>query len=388
MLDETVGLAREHAPDLVLHTGDVFDALMPGHRAMRQAVDALQQLAEVAPVVVVAGNHDHPRRFSVFARLVGPSSRVVFVPRVLPPADGGIIDLETERGERLRVAPVPFVHQNRFVDWFGEDTRIHATYADKMRAINRALHDGLVEGYDASADVRLYAAHIHVSGAVLGGSERRVHVTHEYATGPDALPAVSYAALGHIHKPQDVTGAVTAAYSGSPVALDFGERDEQKSLVLVECEPGRPAQLTRLPLHSARALRLLRGPVEEVEAAAASVGEAIVKVVVECDDPVEGIVDHLRSLMPDAEIVEVVEDVASRRLEPAHLAAEDREQTIDELFDEYLAAKGSATVPAATVRELWRAAQDAVHDEDGAIPVDGLADLLTCDLPAPEEVAA
>jgi exonuclease SbcD len=388
VLEETVGLAREHAPDLVLHTGDVFDALMPGHRAMRQAVDALQQLAEVAPVVVVAGNHDHPRLFEVFARLVGPSSRVVFVPRVLPPAEGGIIDLETERGERLRVAPVPFVHQNRFVDWFGEDTRIHATYADKLRMINRALHDGLVDGYDPSADVLVYAAHLHVAGAVLGGSERRVHVTQEYATGPDALPAVSYAALGHIHKPQDVTGAVTAAYAGSPLALDFGERDELKSLVLVECEPGRPAQPTRLPLEGARPLRLLRGPVEEVEAAAATVGEAIVKVIVECAEPVEGIVDHLRSLMPDAQIVEIVEDVASRRLEPAHLVAEDREQTIDELFDEYLAAKGSATVPAATVRDLWRAAQDAIHDEDGAVPVEGLDDLLTCDVPRPEEVAA
>lgn len=388
VLEETLALAREHEPDLVLHTGDVFDALMPGHRAMRQGVDALQRLAEVAPVVVIAGNHDHPRLFEVFARLVGPSSRVTFVPRVLPPSSGGIIDLETDRGERLRVAPVPFIHQNRFVDWFGEDTRIHATYADKMRAINRALHDGLVDGYDPSADVLLYAAHLHVAGAILGGSERRVHVTQEYATGPDTLPAVSYAALGHIHKPQDVTGAVTAAYAGSPLALDFGERDEQKSVALVECEPGRPAKLTRLPLDSARPLRLLRGPVEEVEAAATGVGRAIVKVVVECDDPIDGIVDHLRSLMPDAQVVEIVEDVASRRLEPAHLAAEDREQTIDELFDEYLVAKGSATVPAATVRELWGAAHDALQDEDGAIPVDGLTDLLTCDLPVPEGVLA
>jgi len=248
------------------------------------------------------------------------------------------------------------------------------------------MHDALVDGYDASADVLLYAAHLHVAGAVLGGSERRVHVTQEYATGADALPAVSYAALGHIHKPQEVTGAVTAAYAGSPLALDFGERDEQKSVVLVDCEPGRPAQLTRLPLTGARPLRLLRGPVDEVEAAARLVGEAIVKVVVETPEPVDGIVDHLRSLMPEAQIVEIVEDVASRRLEPAHLAAEDREQTIDELFDEYLAEHGSATVAAETVRDLWRAAQAAVHDEDGAIAVADLDELLTCDLPEPEAV--
>src|SRR5688572_4948285 len=82
VLDATVAVAHDHLPDLILHTGDVFDALMPGHRAMRQGVDALQRLAEVAPVVVVAGNHDHPRLFEVFSRLSGPASRVTFVPRV------------------------------------------------------------------------------------------------------------------------------------------------------------------------------------------------------------------------------------------------------------------------------------------------------------------
>jgi DNA repair protein SbcD/Mre11 len=385
VLNATVALAQEHAPDLILHTGDVFDALMPGHRAMRQGVDGLQRLAEVAPVVVIAGNHDHPRLFEIFARLVGPASPVTFVPRVRHPGDGGIIDLEIATGERLRIAAVPFIHQNRFVDWFGDDTLIHATYADKLRAINRALHDALVDGYNASSDVLLYAAHLHIAGAVLGGSERRVHVTEEYATGPDALPAVSYAALGHIHKPQDVPGTVTAAYAGSPLALDFGERDDHKSVVLVDCEPGRPAQLTRLELRGARPLRLVQGTLDEVEAAAAMVDNAIVKVVVASSDPIDGLVDHLRSLMPHATIVEVVEDVASRRLEPAHLAAEDRAQTIDELFDEYLTQNGTATVSATTVQRLWRVAREAIHSEDGHITVDGLDNLLTCSVPAPED---
>jgi exonuclease SbcD len=389
VLEETIAHAVEHAPDLILHTGDVFDALMPGHRAMRQGIDSLQRLGEIAPVIVLAGNHDHPRLFEVFARLGGRSARVTFVPRVLPPPSGGILDVPTSSGERLRIASVPFIHQNRFVDWFGDDTRIHATYADKMRAINRALHEGLVDGYDPSADVLLYAAHLHVAGAVLGGSERRVHVTEEYATGADALPAVSYAALGHIHRPQEVTGAVTAAYAGSPLALDFAERGEAKSIVLVDCKPGRPAQLERLPLSGARPLRLLNGSIDEVEAAAATVGEAIAKVVVETEDPIDGLVDFVRSLMPAATIVEVVEHASSRRLEAAHLsAADEREQTIDELFDEYLVERGSKTVAAATVRTLWQAVQEGVHDEHGDVRVDGLDDLMASELPTPEEVLA
>ncbi len=389
VLEETIEYASAHAPDLIVHTGDVFDALMPGHRPMRQGIDALQRLGDIAPVVVLAGNHDHPRLFDVFARLGGRSARVTFVPRVLPPDAGGILDIAASSGERIRIAPVPFIHQNRFVDWFGADTRIHATYADKLRAINRALHEGLVDGYDGSADVLVYAAHVHVAGAVLGGSERRVHVTEEYATGADSLPAVSYAALGHIHRPQDVAGTVTAAYAGSPLALDFAERDEVKSIVLVDCEPGRPAQIERLPLSSARPLRLLRGSLADVEAATGTAGNAIVKVVVETEDPIDGLVDHVRSLMPHATIVEVVENASSRRLEAAHLSgAAEQEQTIDELFDEYLAERGSKTVPATTVRTLWRAVQEGVHDERGDVRVDGLEELMDTELPRPQEVLA
>ncbi|WP_169542131.1 exonuclease SbcCD subunit D [Solirubrobacter soli] len=377
VLAETIAHARAARPDLIIHTGDVFDALLPGHRAMRVAIDALTSLAEVAPVIVLAGNHDHPRLFEVFSTLRA-SGGLTFVPRVLPPSRGGIVDVPVAGGERVRVAPVPFIHQNRFVDWFGDDRAVHATYADKLRAINRTLADGLLDGYDASRDVLVYAAHVHVAGALLGGSERRVHVTEEYATGPESLPAVSYAALGHIHKPQDVTGAVTAAYAGSPLALDFGERGEEKSIVLATCSPGRPAVLERLPLSGGRPLRVLRGSFEDVRAAAGSVGDAIVRVVVESEDPIDGLVDHVRSLLPEATIVEIVEQVASRRLEPAHAMGEAlRERTLDELFDDYLAERGSKTAPAATVKALWTAVQDE-H-----VAVEGLEELLTCALPEP-----
>jgi len=389
VLAETVALAREHEPDLVIHSGDVFDALMPGHRAMRAAVEALQALADVAPVVVLAGNHDHPRLLEVFARIGGPRSRVRYIAAARPPAAGGILDFETEAGERLRLAPVPFVHQNRFVDWFGDDLRIHATYADKLRAINGALADGLYDGYDPTADVLLYAGHLHVSGAVLGGSERRVHVTQEYATGPDGLPPVSYAALGHIHKPQPVSGPVATEYAGSPLALDFAERDEEKSVVLVDCDPGRPPVVRRAPITAGRRLRLLEGAPEEVEAAAADVGDAIVKVVVHCQDAVDGLVDHLRALMPDATLVEVVERVSGHTLEAAHLApAEGREQTLDEVFHDYLVEHGSRVAPAATVERLWAAAQEATHHADGDVRVDGLEELLGCELPTPEQARA
>jgi exonuclease SbcD len=143
----------------------------------------------------------------------------------------------------------------------------------------------------------------------------------------------------------------------------------------------------RLPITAGRRLRLLTGTKEEVEAAAGEVGEAIVKVVVSAQDPIDGLVDHLRGLMPDATIVEIIEDVASRRLEPAHHGEAEREQTLDELFDDYLAEHGTRTVPAEQVRSLWQAAQHAIHDEEHRLEVAGLEEVMTSELPVPEEVA-
>src|ERR687887_3541 len=184
-LAEIVELARETRPHLVLHTGDVFDGFRPGYAEMSFAVEALEELAALAPVVVVAGNHDSPALFRLFDRLQGHDPRIRFVDRVRTPADGGVLDLP--------------------------------------------------------------------------GSERPLHVSDAYATRPRRLPNVSYAAFGHTPLPQPLPRRVTGRYAGSPIPLDFGEEREQKEVVLVEAEPGRPAVVMPVGLSGGRPLRTLVG---------------------------------------------------------------------------------------------------------------------------------
>ena len=76
-------------------------------------------------------------------------------------------------------------------------------------------------------------AHLYADGSLLGGGEREVTVGLEYAVSPARLPATaSYLALGHIHRPQRVAGtAAPGRYSGSLLQLDFGETEQQKSVV-------------------------------------------------------------------------------------------------------------------------------------------------------------
>src|SRR5205085_2022353 len=314
-LAEVVELAREARPHLVLHTGDVFDSFRPGYPDMAFAVEALEELAALAPVVVVAGNHDSPALFRLFDRLQGADPRIRFVDRVRPPQDGGVLDLPGADGEVVRIAFLPFVHANRMVDRFEDATTWTATYSERIQRIEEELERGLAAGYDASRHVLLFAAHLYVSGARFSGSERPLHVSDAYATRLRRLPNVSYAAFGHIHLPQPLPRRVTGRYAGSPIPLDFGEEREQKEVVLVEAEPGSPAVVTPVALGGGRPLRTIVGTLDEVRAAAPTAGDALCRVTVCTDEPVPDLAALVAELLPGAAVVEVNEDCAATRLE-------------------------------------------------------------------------
>src|ERR687886_1273629 len=273
-LAETLTLARDTRPHLVLHTGDVFDGFRPGYAEMTFAIEALEELAALAPVVVLAGNHDSPALFRLFDRLQGPEPRIRFLDRVRPPDEGGVLDLEGTEGEVVRLASLPFVHANRMVDRFEDPATWTATYSERIQRIEEALESGLAAGYDPSRHVLLFAAHLYVSGARYSGSERPLHVSEAYATRLERLPNVSYAAFGHIHLPQPLPRrGVTGRYAGSPIPLDFGEERERKEVVVVEAEPGRPAVVTPHRIEGGRPLRTLVGTIEEIAAVGPDVGD-------------------------------------------------------------------------------------------------------------------
>jgi len=390
VLAEIVAQARDAKPDLIIHSGDVFDGLRPATADLRLALGALNELGAIAPTVVLAGNHDSGALFDVFAMLLGHGSEVRFISKARPPADGGIVEVEAGDGTRLRLAPVPFVHANRQVDWFGDPQRFMAVYATRMQLINDILWEGLEDGYDPGRDVLLYAAHLHVSGAHLSGSERLVHVSETYAAESSGLPMVSYSALGHIHKPQQVPGR-DAHYVGSPMQLDYGEAGEAKSSIIVDVLPGRPVEVLRLPLTAGRALLELHGTFDQIEARAPQVVNELLRAVVESEDPILDLADALAELFPLATLVEVDERIASRTLtalDPSEADDEAPEPTYDELLELYLQniVTGDKTVPAAEVQRLFATLHDGLHDE-GDPQLEQLTEIMDAPLPTPQGIS-
>jgi exonuclease SbcD len=295
--------------DLVLVSGDVFDSTAPPPEAERAVTQFFKRIGLAGvPSVVIAGNHDSPARleaWALLAELVGVHARGL--PR--PAAAGGVIDIATRRGERARVAAVPFAPPGRLVTALQlaqQETEARQQYASSMQQIFARLSQTF--GADT---VNLVVAHSDIDGAKPSGSERAATLGEGWAATPQALPdRAHYVALGHIHRPQSLLAArAPAHYAGSPMQLDFGEIGEAKTFVAIEAEPGLPARVSCVPYEGARELGQFHGTWPELEARADELRRfGYLRVVLDLDAPDPDVNRRARRLLPN-----IVSVVAPRR---------------------------------------------------------------------------
>ncbi len=323
--------AATHSVDLVVVSGDLFDLAAPVPESEQIVYRALLDLADVAPVVAVAGNHDNPRRLEAVTPLLD-LGRVTMRSRIARADAGGVVDVP---GAPAQVAVVPWQSQRGIVsasDLFARDAFENVVaYADRMRRILELLCEQLRDDR-----VGVLAGHLMVHGSETVGSERAIHSVFEYSLAAGAIPgSLSYVALGHLHRRQKVPASAPVWYSGSPLHLDFGEVGDRKGALLIEAEPGLPARVEPVDLAGGIPLVKLEGTLDQVLAAANELGEAHVKVELE-ESPRIGLADELRASIPG--LVDVTIQKPEQPDRPA--AAPRLGRPPVELFREYLEAKG------------------------------------------------
>ena len=76
---------------------------------------------------------------------------------------------------------------------------------------------------------------------------------------------MSYAALGHIHKPKESGKETFSQYCGTPLACSVSEAEQQKGILMVDIsEKESQPEVTVLPLKPLRQVRVIKGKLEEV----------------------------------------------------------------------------------------------------------------------------
>jgi exonuclease SbcD len=340
VLDEIVAVAREEVVDLVVVAGDLFDVSAPSPESEEIVYRALLGLAGTGTdVVVIAGNHDHPKRLAAVRPLLD-LTRVRTAAYVARAGDGGVVDIRTRSGAKARVALLPFLSQRGIVgadELMQRDAGEHVQlYADRYRR----LLDTLCGGFDGTC-VNIVAAHATVVGARLGGGERDAHTIDDYHVAAGVFPSSAhYVALGHVHRMQQIHGACPIWYSGAPLQLDFGETSYEPAVLLVEAEPDAPARVEARPLAAGRRLRTLRGTLDALAELKDEVGDDYLRLVL-TEPHRAGLADDARGLFANAVDVMIQREAAAG--DPA------TEWTLDQvrrspaqLFAEYLGEKNVA----------------------------------------------
>jgi exonuclease SbcD len=354
-LNGVVDVAVDQKVDAVLLAGDVYDQRSVTADADKLVFETLLRLsAEDIPVVAIPGNHDSAVRLDALAPLLDRIGTRV-VARVRRPSEGGIVEVAARDGAHTAViACVPFISPRRFSDATGLFEDLGRGYVDFDESMGRVI--GAYEAAFRPDAVNVLMGHMFVGGAEPGGSEREITIGADYAVSPTRLPkTASYVALGHIHKPQKVKGAPgDARYCGSLFQLDFGERGQDKSLLIVDVAPGKPPKTTQVPIDVGRKLLDVDATIDTLGEVAARVGDAYLRVSLAIDQPLPGVADRVREALPNALDVRLVfperegepETVSLRGLSP-------RDQ-----FTSYYAAAHQTEPP-----ETVLGAFDRVHDE-------------------------
>lgn len=337
VLNEIVEIARREDVDAVLIPGDLYETSSPTAEAQRLVVHTLIQLRNTgAEVITMAGNHDHAATFDAYRPLMAIGG-IHILGQVRPVHDGGVISFDAKStGERVNVAVLPFLttrYAVRAAQLLTETPAEHSgAYDQQVRDMIQHLKSGFTTGA-----VNIMMAHLTITNGQLGGGERAAQTIFDYYIPATAFGSEPhYVALGHLHRRQVLDAACPVHYSGSPIAVDFGEEENQSMVLIVEAKPSTPAKVTDVELVSGRRLRTVRGTVESLTAQAAEFGDDYLRVYVEEPTRV-GLREDVLDVLPNA--LEVRIDVAFAADRSRETPPDRTDRSPIELFGEFCAER-------------------------------------------------
>jgi len=333
VLKEIVEIAGRESVDAVLLAGDLYETSAPSSEAQRLVVHALIELRKSgAEVIAIAGNHDHPGTFDAYRPLMAAAG-IHLLGNARQADNGGVVSFDARStGERVNVAVLPFITTRYAVKAAEILTDSPAEHAAAYDEQVRDMIAHLKTGFTPNA-VNVVMAHLTTTGGTMGGGERAAQTIFSYNVPATAFGTEPhYVALGHLHRRQSIPAPCPVHYSGSPIAIDFGEQENTNVVVLVEVSPTTPARITDIPITAGRRLRTVHGTVADLSSRTVEFGEDYLRVYVQ--EPVRaGLRDEVLDVLPNALEIRIDPQFAENAERPARPDRADRSPL--ELFDDF-----------------------------------------------------
>lgn len=269
LVDWLTSVVKAESVDCLLIAGDVFDNTTPSHRMQRayyRLLAAVCAADSCRHVVVVGGNHDSATLLNAPQALLEALNITVVGSARENPADEAVRICDSAGAPCAVIAAVPYLRERDLRSSVENETQ-----QDKESAIEKATAAHYRAVIDAALSLRgerdvpiIATGHLFAACCSASSAERSLYIGSLGAVSAESFPAeIDYLALGHLHRPQCVAGCETRRYSGSPLALDFPERHEQKSVCIIETQ-GRACSVRTLPVPAFDTLVQITGDREKV----------------------------------------------------------------------------------------------------------------------------
>ena len=234
-IDAICGIVREKRVDAVLLAGDVYDRSVPAASAIGLYDYAMNRLCGElgVKVLAIAGNHDSAERLASCAGLLdkaglylqGAAQRE---PRVVEFADSQVFFL-------------PWITEEKIKSLYPEERDGITDLTEAYRVAVNHMREKFIPGKH-----HLLLSHAFITNAETSTSDRAAEIGFATQVPASVFEGFDYVALGHIHKPQQVSPHVR--YSGSPMVYSFGKEERQEKSVTLIDTAAMTQQVVPLPL--------------------------------------------------------------------------------------------------------------------------------------------
>lgn len=253
ILEQVKRLIRREKVDTVFLAGDIFDKTVPSEEAVGLLSDFLTSLTEAnTSVYIISGNHDSGERLNFGEKLLQKSK--IYVASLY--REQPYKFKHSDQYGTVNIYLLPFIkpsYVRRLAD--GDDKEGIITYNDAVRFA--------VEQMRIDREQRnVVVAHQFVTGAFTCDSEEHI------LGGLDSVDAkifepFDYAALGHIHSPQNISGK-KIRYCGTLLKYSVSEASQRKSATIVNFGPKGQVDVEEHQLQPLRDLRKIKGSFAEL----------------------------------------------------------------------------------------------------------------------------
>ncbi len=262
--------------DVLIVAGDIFDTSLPSNRAQEQYYNFLTNLATngvCKNIILVGGNHDSPSFLKAPSALL-KALNIFMVGSISENMGDDVIVLNNGAKPLAIICAVPYLRDR--------DIRQVET-GESFEQKDAKLIDGIRRHYAEICNIAkqkrdelggnipiVTTGHLFASGGqtIDGDGVRELYIGSLAGIGADIFPEfVDYVALGHLHVPQKVGGFDKIRYSGSPLAMGFGEAGQQKQVIIIDFEAGDngiKTQIREINIPQFQALKSIKGDIKKI----------------------------------------------------------------------------------------------------------------------------